>query len=163
MPMADMWFRVRPDGSLEWHPDLLPILFGAECKPLIRLTLEVLAQLACAINATLIILITYYIDNRSSDDESLPEWMYIYGIVYTEDGFSVHAHFPFYSYGNGWRFASTTVTEKFIRIWQTEAPINRLKSLPILFEMIQHGLTVLEHLKEWKNGEAVLAALAIDS
>jgi hypothetical protein len=127
-------------------------------------------QLAVAFHATLIILILYYLDNRTSPSDPLPEWLYLYGIEYIEHGFVVHVHYPYYEFYNpqpgsnsgwepGWRFASARFTDRYSEVFKDTETELRLSALAFLFHMRSHSMYILEKLKAWERGPQVLVVL----
>jgi hypothetical protein len=162
---------VRASPSLGWPPTLLPVLFAGECKPIIHYdTWMPRAQLACAFHATLITFILYYLDTRHSTDSALPPWLFLYGIEYTEYGVIIHAHHPAYRIidnrtGEGhWTFKATTITAEYERAFINGTDyVLQVQLLAALFRVRSHSIHVLERLKQWKRGPAILGILVSES
>lgn len=166
-PRPDMYFRAVYGRDLPWKPDLMPVLFGGECKLAGRCTKNTQAQLAASFNATLIIFILYYLDNRPHRRAPLPEWLFLWGIVYTEYGFIICVHFPFYSFGAtpSWGFVSSIYNTRYEYLWHGNSLPSRMLALINVLCMMRHNDVVLKNLKEWtKRGgaEAALVVLSID-
>jgi hypothetical protein len=143
-----------------WHEDLMPIIFGGECKPQITYSKNTCAQLAVAFHSTLVILILYYLDNRTSTSDLLPNWLFIYGIEYTEFGFIVRVHYPYYDFEEAsWKFGSVKFTEQFSRVFGKKEADQRLSALAFLFRMRSHGLLIKRKLSEWTRAPEVLVVL----
>lgn len=162
MPHPDSYARVNFADELGWHEDLKPIIFGSECKTKKTQTKNTRAQLAVAFHATLIILILYYLDNRSCASDPLPEWLFLYGIEYIEHGFVVHVHYPHYNFDDpnaGWGFTSAMFTDKFSEVFKGCDTGLRLSALAFLFRMRSQGMFVMEKLKAWDHAPEVLWVL----
>ncbi|PVF96946.1 hypothetical protein CPB86DRAFT_874528 [Serendipita vermifera] len=161
-PRPDIFARVNFDDNLGWYEDLKPIIFGGECKTQKTQSKNTPAQLAVAFHATLIILILYYLDNRSCASDPLPGWLYLYGIEYTEHGFVVHVHFPYYKFEEpnfGWGFISAKFTDEFSQVFKSGDTALRLSALAFLFRMRSQGMFIMEKLKTWKRAPKVLVVL----
>src|ERR1700743_1030649 len=118
-PSPDIYVRASEE-SLKWDKLLLPVVFAAECKPRKRWDAwNPRAQLACAFHATLITLVLYFLDTRTSVRSTLPPWLFLYGIEYTEFGVTIHSHHPAYeildnSTGKGhWVFKATVISRDY--------------------------------------------------
>jgi hypothetical protein len=164
--MPDIFARINFDDELGWHEDLMPVIFAGECKTKKSQNKRTRVQLAVAFHATLIILILYYLDNRSSVSDPLPQWLYLYGIEYTEHGFVVHVHYPYYQFNPteqdeeaGWRFASALFTDKYSKVFKNGDTGLKLSALSFLFRMRSQGMFILEKLKAWKRAPEVLVVL----
>jgi len=163
-PSPDIYVRVSPE-SLEWPRCLLPVLFAAECKPMIHYDIWMpRAQLACAFHATLITFIIYHLDTRHSVDSALPPWLFLYGIEYTEYGVIIHAHHPTYEILDGkghWIFKATIISDEYQSAFrQGSDPLLRIQLLAALFRVRSHAAHVLEKLKRWKRAPLILGPLA---
>ncbi|CAG8560533.1 10552_t:CDS:1, partial [Acaulospora colombiana] len=161
-PNPDIYVRIDFEDQLGWHDDLKPIIFAGECKTEKTRSKNTPAQLAVAFHATLIILILYYLDNRSSGSDPLPAWLFLYGIEYTEHGFFVHVHFPYYHFDGpnpGWGFVSAKFTDEFSKVFKNGDTDLRLSALALLFRMRSQAMFVMEKLKEWKRAPRVLSVL----
>jgi hypothetical protein len=140
----------------------MPIIYASECKTKKTQTKRTQVQLAVAFHATLIILILYYLDNRTSASDPLPEWLYLYGIEYIEHGFIVHVHYPYYEFDGpqpGWRFVSSKFTERYSEVFKTTETELRLSALAFLFHMRSQSMYISEKLKAWERGPQVLVVL----
>ena len=142
----------------------MPILFCGECKPKEIITDDVQAQLAAALNATLILLILYYLDTRETVSTPMPPWLFIFGIAYVAEGFMVYAHYPRYDFdreGRGkWGFVSVPVTDSYVEVFTTDTiESKRIFALAALFRMREHGCFLLDKLADWKNSGAALVVL----
>ena len=146
-----------------WNSNLLPVLFAAECKQGSTHTLDTRAQLATALQATLIILILYYLDTRRSQESACPPWLFLYGIEYVELGMWIHAHCPYYDHEAQppqWRFKSTLITRRYDACFRAnDPPYMRMQALAALFKIRSHSLFVLKQLKSWRRGSKVLQVL----
>lgn len=165
-PSPDIYVRALVDTLAEgWDPNLLPVLFAAECKQAKTHSLETKAQLATALQATLIILILYYLDTRHSQDSPCPPWLFLYGVIYTEDGMWIHAHHPIYDHRAAcWRLKSTLVTDKFQKIFQSKSKRDiRIRGLVALLKIRSHSLFVLQRLEDWRRGSEVLKVFGMRS
>jgi len=160
-PFPDIYVRPEEGTLTAWHPWLLPVLFAAEGKLGKRHTIHTKAQLACAFQSTMVILIILYLDTRHSSWSACPPWLFLYGIEYIEDGIRIHAHHPSYNFDEKrWELISSVVTDNFNTIFDREVlPPRRLQALAALFKIRSHSLFVLDQLKKWERGPKVLEVL----
>lgn len=161
-PKPDLYLRVQAGGSLPWHPNLMPIIFAGECKKN-EYKEQTKAQLAAAYHANLILLVLYYLDTRPAIDSPLPNWLYLYGIEYTEFGFKMYAFFPDYQLdpsGQGrWVFTCRLHTDRFQSVFRNNSNVNKIQAAAVLVRAISHALFIVNKLEEWENDEAALVAL----
>lgn len=161
-PSPDMYLRaISGSISKDWDPSLSPVLFAAECKQAQTHTINTRAQLATAFQASLIILILYYLDTRHSRDSACPPWLFLYGIEYVEHGMWIHAHYPSYDHTTQrWGLIATLVTDRFGRVFKTgESTKMRLQALAALFKIRSHSLFVLKQLRNWTRAAEILQVL----
>ncbi|PVF91635.1 hypothetical protein CPB86DRAFT_298149 [Serendipita vermifera] len=166
-PSPDLYVRALGEafagGPESWHPWLLPIIFAAECKPQKGYQKEQAnAQLAVAFQATMIILILYYLDSRPSATAAIPPWMFLYGIQYTENGLLIRAHCPWYKHDSEkpeWQFRSVLVTQAYNNVFQKKDEALLLRLLAALLKIRSHSWYVLKQLQAWKRGTSVLQPL----
>jgi hypothetical protein len=87
------------------------------------------AQCAASAQATLIILIIFYLDTRKSTEDPAPWWLFVPGIDYTENGFVIAAHYPrciVDEEGHSeWGFQSMILTDRFANV--LKAPEKEVK------------------------------------
>jgi hypothetical protein len=96
-PQPDLFSQAEV-GSCPRLAAASPVIFAGECKTKKGLTPHTPAQLACALNGTLVLLVLMYLDMRTTTEDPLPEWLFVYGIIYTGSGVIIRAHFPTYRY-----------------------------------------------------------------
>ncbi|CAG8708709.1 13983_t:CDS:2, partial [Acaulospora colombiana] len=92
----------------------------------------------------------------------LPKWLFIYGIEYTETGFMVRVHFPYYDFQSpkpSWKFASVLCTDTFSRVFKTMNMAKRISALAFLLHIRSHGLLIMNKLLEWERAPEVLVVL----
>jgi hypothetical protein len=148
-----------------WHASLLPVLVALEAKQRDTHTQNTKVQLASALQATLVLLILYYLDTRSDIGEACPPWLFLYGIEYVEFGINIYSHHPYYeSEGEkaGWGFQSTLLTDRFWDVFKPRTyPYDRCEALAALFKIRSHSKFVLEQLEKWKRAKDVLEVLSL--
>jgi hypothetical protein len=157
--------RAIDDSNQKWHSWLSPILFAAEGKLQKRYGSHVHAQLAAAFQASMIILILYYLDTRASAHSAIPPWLFLYGIEYTENGLLIRAHAPYYEHNSQqphWKFKSLLMATEYESVFVLGKPRSlRLKLLAALLKIRSHSWYVLDQLNAWKRGTRVLRPLEI--
>jgi len=158
-PSPDVYSRVVEMRG--WAPTLLPVLFAGECKQKFTHTKNTKAQLACAFNATLIILVLYYLDNRQSSTTPLPHWLYLDAVDYVENGFLIYAHYPRYVYEPEphWKFVSAEVTAKYNCVFQNPNVEYSVQATAALLRLVTHTYFLLRKLTEWDRAATVLKPL----
>jgi hypothetical protein len=136
----------------DWGPLATPVIFAAQY---IRHDhAEAYTQLAQVFHQTIIVLILYYLDTRRSMDDPLPSWMYLYGIVYDDDGFDTVAHYPLFWSGKekggryGWGASSRLMNRRFYDIF-SESPQSRGPGLASLLRIQSHNKFILNQLQAW--------------
>jgi hypothetical protein len=164
IPSPDICVRATSDGILEgWHPSLLPVLVALEAKQGATYTKNTKVQLASSLQATLVLLILYYLDTRRSTGEACPPWLFLCGIVYVEWGMEIYSHHPYYENEGekaGWGFQSTLLTSKFREAFKPRSdPYIRCEALAALFKIRSHSKFILEQLEKWKRAKDVLEVL----
>ncbi|PVF92488.1 hypothetical protein CPB86DRAFT_183763 [Serendipita vermifera] len=171
--MLAMASGLRPDkyvraskNYLNWDKGLLPVVFAEECKPRKNLNEDTCAQLAASLHPSLVILVLYYLDTRTSLMSPLPPWLFLYGIVYTEKGVIIWAHYPTIKHDttnqtSAWKFRSSLITRKYEDAFDdTTNAGSRIQLLAALLKIRSHSLYVLEQLKVWEGrGRLILNGL----
>jgi hypothetical protein len=159
-PEPDICVRATSDSILEdWHPSLLPVLVALEAKREATYTKNTKVQLASALQATLVLLILYYLDTRRNTREACPPWLFLYGIEYVEGGMNIYSHHPYYeSEGEkaGWGFQSTLLTGRFREAFKPlSGPYIHSEVLAALFKIRSHSKFILEQLEKWRRAKDV--------
>jgi hypothetical protein len=123
--------------------------------------------LATAFHATLILLILYYLDTRKTTIATLSDWLFLYGIEYTEHGVMIHAHHPKYHFypapskSGEWRLVGTLLSEDYSKAFlQGVDPRVRVRLLAVLFRIRRHVIFILDQLKAWDRGGKVASVLS---
>ena len=107
--------------------------------------------------ATLTELILFYLDTRSTVDQPMPPWLFLFGILYTEQGFEVYAHYPRYE-GGIW--GATSLPLKAFTVFEgVDDQQERLRALAVVLRMQSHDLFLLRQLKKRDGHNRVLAWL----
>jgi hypothetical protein len=96
-PKPDV-FSLPKASSFPLLKRFLTVIFAGECKKTGKDHPKTPAQLACALNGTLVLLDLMYLDMRRDVHDPLPSWMFVYGILYTGKGLIIRAHFPAYQF-----------------------------------------------------------------
>lgn len=155
LPSPDLYVRARIQDWHGWTPDLLPIIFAGECIKKQGNKDHAPGHLAAAFHATLILLVLMYLDTRRSSSEMMPAWMYLYGLAYDEQGFSVYIHFPKPRVSGDrleWDFVSLLLTSKFKAIDYDRG--RRMRALAFLFKIRSHSFFLLEQLRSWASNRS---------
>jgi hypothetical protein len=149
-----------PTGeALPWDPRAIPLLLAAQFSADESRRRQAAGRLACAFHPTMILLILYYLDTRSHRDDSLPPWMFVYGIIYTRSGFSIQEHYPIYQasrVGSAARWgAVSSWLETFQYSFECKSP-DRSRSLSALLRICGHAQLILEKLRSWDGYERIV-------
>ena len=162
LPKANICIRV-PQRELDWDPRLAPVLFAAVSSTSEPKNLQKAAELAYIFHPMMILFILFYLDTRRSPGDPIPPWMCLFGLVYTETGFAVHAHFPVFHWDDGdpdrvcssdrWGARSILITSKCIFAFKQQYD-GRSRALALLLRIQSHARWVLEELKKWDGYEA---------
>jgi hypothetical protein len=155
---------------------LTPCFFSAECRPARTRNDDTEAQLAMNSNPILVIFALMYLDIRTSIGESMPGWMWVYALIYTEDGFDIYTHSlstrispklnnteskgkdsldakassPDASKKTRFVFRSTRLVTKYSTVFlQTTGRKDRMLALTALFMIRAHTLFVVEQVEKW--------------
>lgn len=160
-PFPDI--HVRATISPTWPIILRPVLFAGESKDIEKYDGDTKVQLACALHATLIVLILYYLDNRPSLDAPCPHWLFLYGVEYVDDGLKIYAHYPRYiDNESGWGFISVLLSQAFTGIFK-KSPVDKsvkmARAIAALYHIRQHSIFLSQKLQEWENAPNVLNLL----
>ncbi|CCA75854.1 hypothetical protein PIIN_09849 [Serendipita indica DSM 11827] len=157
-PKPDLMLRLKTCEN--WKRQLCPVVFAAECKTTKTCTGDVRAQLALDLYASLIVLILFYLDQRQSEDEGLPPWMYLLGLEYTEDGVQVHAYYPSYDHKRSrWILRAMPLLAAHRNVFNNGGPGDRLHLLAVLYRCRSHSLFVADQLRRWERAMTVLGHL----
>lgn len=166
LPKANICIRV-PQRELDWDPQLAPVLFAAVSSPKEARNLQKATELAYVFHPMMILFIIFYLDTRQSPGEPIPPWMCLFGLVYTEEGFVVHAHFPVFHWDDAdsdrlcsphrWGARSIIITRTCLSAFTQSH--GRSQSLALLLRVQSHARWVLEELKKWDGYEPAFRAL----
>lgn len=146
----DGWIRPKPE-KLGWSPRLLPVLYAQECKRANAKGHDAVAQLAIALQPTLVELIAFYLDTRGSPEEPMPPWLFLFGVFYTEDGFDIYAHYPRYI-NDRWGATSVHLLTFSDIFRDVGVPRVRLRALAVVLRMRSHASFLLKQLQRWGDG-----------
>ena len=144
-----------PPTEIGWPPELCPLLFAAQYKGDDQA--EAKRVLACSFHPMMILLLLYYLDTRTSEEEPLPSWMVLFGIIYNEHGLSIHAHYPDVvnlsdnssnSIRHVWGARSYQLGNPLDHFWDRNS---RPYILGTLYRIQGHCRHVLEQLKSWRG------------
>jgi hypothetical protein len=80
------------DFSFGSHQKLYPLLYAAQYEKGDRLSAT--HKLAIAFQPMMMLFILYYLDTRTRRDEPMPAWMFLFGAVYNDTGFTHHIYHP---------------------------------------------------------------------
>jgi hypothetical protein len=138
---------------LPWDYDDRIVLFAAQylSGPLD----DAITRLAHSLHSGINILILYYLETRREVYQPLPNWMYLYGIIYTESGFRIYAHYPLYQpeldtrNGVGGWFARSKSIEFDVGDVFNERAHKRASAIAALLRIQSHIRFVLNRLKQW--------------
>ncbi|CAG8627758.1 3485_t:CDS:2, partial [Acaulospora colombiana] len=141
------------EAVLPWGYDGPIVLFAAQYRS--GDLDDGVTQLAHSLQSGINILILYYLETRHDTDQFLPNWMYLYGIVYFESGFRVYTHYPLYqaelSTGSGvggWSARSSYVDYDLTHIFEPYT-YEREMAIAALLRIQSHMRFVLNRLRGW--------------
>lgn len=154
---------VPTKSALAWDEKTAPLLLAAQFSGGVDVDArEASQQLACGFHSALIVLILYYLDTCShpgAKDSKLPSWMVLYGIIYTETGFSIHQHYPVFRPNHdgsgGWWGAASSWAAYFNNVFDRPSPY-RSQSMSALLRICGHTRFVLENLVNWDGYERAI-------
>ena len=96
--------------------------------------------------------------------------MRLFGLTYTDTGFSIHAHFPFFFRDNSspdhgaetghWGARSVLLSDTYANTFQVEFDA-RGRAIPPLLRIQSHMRWALEELQQWDGYERCLKRLLI--
>jgi hypothetical protein len=172
-------YAVRPSVN-RWKGwgCLTPCFFSAECKRRSTNGGDTEAQLAMNSNPILTIFAIMYLDIRTDVNEGMPPWMWVYALIYTEDGFDVYAHslstgvhpklIDANSEGSSrpdakgpsndapesektqFVFKSTHLLDRYSLVFRQDADHDhRMRALTALYMIRSHTLFVIEQVESW--------------
>lgn len=112
----------------------------------------------------MVIFILYYLDSRKAEDECIPWWLVLFGVIYDEKGISIRAYYPIIrvddSASSGgsacckednWSVRSRNVSMEYLRQDMLQSPDFRSNMFGPLYRIQGHCRYVLEQLKQWKG------------
>jgi hypothetical protein len=168
-------YAVRPSVNRwkDWGY-LTPCFFSAECKRRSTNGGDTEAQLAMNSNPILTIFAIMYLDIRTALNEGMPAWMWVYALIYTEDGFDIYSHslstgvHRTKSKGSGrpdttassndapesektqFIFKSSHLSAKYSLVFrQNSGRKTRMCALTVLYMIRSHTLFVIEQVEKW--------------
>jgi hypothetical protein len=160
-PSPDLGVQPHTEGwATDWADCaniLSPCVFSAECKREETYSKDCDAQLAMNNNATIEIFTMMHLDTRSEQFEKLPGWMCIYGLIYTELGFHIYAHYPSVHITTGkgegwhWRPISCLLSNEFSHVFNQAATSSdyRTRAIRVLLMLRSHALFLVEQIRHW--------------
>jgi hypothetical protein len=137
-----------------WPAELCPLLFAAQYKG--NDCAQAKRVLACSFHPMMILLLLYYLDTRTSEEEPLPSWMVLFGVIYDEHGLSIHAHYPEVVDNSSdptrrvWGAHSNHIGNG-LEDFQGWDITTRPSILGTLYRIQGHCRHVMERLKAWKG------------
>jgi hypothetical protein len=161
-PWPDYAARPSVNRWQDWGY-LTPCVFSAECKRSSTKGDDTEAQVAMNSHPILVIFITLYLDIRRTRDEPIPPWMWVYALIYTENGFEVYTHSistevptekgfeaSSESVRAGFRFRSTRFISDYSKVFRQDVKTDhRLKALTLLYMIRSHTLFVVDQVETW--------------
>lgn len=159
MPKPDVALRansayLRPGL---WSELLHPTLLAFEAKTNETLSENTAAQLAVSIYPTLVLMILWHLE--FAPNQELPPWMFVYGVIYTETGFSIYAHYPFWG-KEGWCFRTRLLTQAFRNTFKERTgQFLRVTALAAMLSIRSHSTFLLERFHEWECGHVAFQYL----
>jgi hypothetical protein len=155
-PKADYAVRLSGGAWVIWGLLLALCLLSGECKPSRNFGPKTEAQMAMNSVAALIMIILMHLSTRTTPNQKLKAWMFVYAFCYTEKGITIYAHFPKYVISHGgkgqWKFVSWRVTSKFSEMWgRNGTEDQRIRGLAALYLMRSHTEFLHEQLLTWSK------------
>jgi hypothetical protein len=143
--------------TLPWSHFLTPVLLAAQYNDGNRRhSAEILAH---TFHYTIIIFILYYLDSRSNEEDPIPSWMILLGIIYDEQGFIIQEYYPTLSCDEKmsnsghvsckWT-ACSHESASFGRTF-TYGPPSRSDALAAILRIHSHARYILKKLEAWSG------------
>jgi hypothetical protein len=117
----------------------------------------------------MLLFILYYLDTRTRRDEPMPSWMFLFGAVYNEAGFTLHTYHPVFRppaqipHGPtcdwGWGAVQADFNVGSYDVFTSPAP-RRSTPLVALNRVQGHSRHILECLSKWDGYQQALDRLS---
>lgn len=130
-------------------------------------------KLALAFQSMMTLFILYYLDTRTIQDEPMPEWMVLFGVVYDEHGLDIRACYPSFwvlspqsfhqssdpgERHEGWGATELGVCDEHFKFLAKPA-WERDSLFALLYRIQRHCHYVLEHLQCWDGYDRACSLL----